>query len=290
MLMPTCGCTLIAHRGDLGNREEAVAANRKPVCCEAGVWWCCHLGGTPAGVKRKEFYMKKAFYTLVVVFCVLCAARNLVAQNNDEANWDIKALDTARSVSYLSSVEKDVILELNMVRSNPRKYAELYIKPMQAWFGGPFGDKGYLAPGASVYTMTSEGAKGVESCVADLSNRPGGLPLFYPKEGMSHAAKDHVEDTGPSGITGHTGKDGSSLSQRVNRYGKWDGSVGENISYGGSTGRDIVIQLLIDDGVPSRGHRTNIMNKSFEFIGVAIGPHKQFRFMCVKDFANKYTP
>jgi hypothetical protein len=48
----------------------------------------------------------------------------------DAANWDISALDTAAAMDYLSSAEKDVILEMNKARSDPKKYAELYIKPM----------------------------------------------------------------------------------------------------------------------------------------------------------------
>ena len=48
----------------------------------------------------------------------------------DAANWDIAALDTAADVDYLSPAEKDVILEMNKVRVDPKKYAELYIQPI----------------------------------------------------------------------------------------------------------------------------------------------------------------
>ncbi len=35
-----------------------------------------------------------------------------------------------------------------------------------------------------------------------------------------------------------------------------------------------VVSLLVDDGVPSRGHRDNILNESYNRVGVAIGEHR----------------
>ena len=209
--------------------------------------------------------------------------------NPDSANWDIAALDTAAEVDYLSPAEKDVILEMNKARADPKKYAELYIKPMLQYnWGGPFGANSYLAPGATVYTSTTEGKNGIQSCINDLSRRQS-MPPFIPSRGLFLAAKDHANDTGPKGITGHTGSDKSSMGQRINRYGKWDRGAGENISYGHNTGKDIVVQLLLDDGVSSRGHRNNILNRNFKYSGAAIGSHSKFTYLCVIDYANEYT-
>ncbi|MDR2495391.1 MAG: CAP domain-containing protein, partial [Spirochaetaceae bacterium] len=94
---------------------------------------------------------------------------------------------------------------------------------------------------------------------------------------------------GPRGTTGHAGSNGSSPRDRLNRYGAWGVNVGENISYGGATGQDIVVQLLIDDGVPSRGHRKNNMESAFAFAGVGVGAHKVYGTMAVLDFAAAYT-
>jgi uncharacterized protein YkwD len=182
--------------------------------------------------------------------------------NPDAANWNIADLDTARTVDYLSDLEKDIVLEMNMARSDPRKYAEMYINPGQGAFA--------------------------KDCYEELRNSES-RPVLLPKKGLSQAAKDHVVDTGPQGITGHTGTDGSSMSERLNRYGTWKGGCSENCSYGHNTARGIVLQLLIDDGVESRGHRKNIMNKSSKYVGVAAGSHAKYRSMCVQDFAYDYT-
>jgi hypothetical protein len=231
--------------------------------------------------------------TLFVGLCILLFTSQSLDTGNmrddpDAENWDIAVLDTAAEVDYLSPAEKDVILEMNKARSDPKKYAELYIRPRFQWFGGPFGDRGYLVPGNTVYTMSQEGRAGVQSCINNLSGRQGMRPL-QPSPGLSRAAGDHVKDTGPKGLTGHTGSDRSTMDRRISRYGKWDKGAGENISYGYNTGRDIVIQLLIDDGVSNRGHRDNILNKNFQYTGAAIGDHSKYTSMCVIDYANEYT-
>jgi uncharacterized protein YkwD len=75
------------------------------------------------------------------------------------------------------------------------------------------------------------------------------------------------------------------MEGRVSRQVEWTGSIGENISYGTNDGRDVVIQLIVDDGVPGRGHRVNIFSPDFRLAGVACGPHPTIRTVCVINFA-----
>jgi len=203
----------------------------------------------------------------------------------DTANWNIAALDTAANVSYLTNIEKDVILETNMVRTNPRKYAELYLQPRLKYFNG----RNYSVPG-QITIATKEGASAVSSCITAL-NRASAVGVLTPESGLSRAAKDHVTDQSRTGQTGHNGSNRSTPESRIKQHGTFGRSYtfGENIAYGDTTGRDIVCSLLIDDGVPGRGHRTNIMNGAFTQTGVAFGTHKQYRTSCTITYANGYT-
>ncbi|GHU62947.1 lipoprotein [Spirochaetia bacterium] len=201
----------------------------------------------------------------------------------DSSNWDIEKLDTAKDADYLSGIEKDVVLEMNMVRSDPKKYAVLYIQPKLQYFNG----NNYSVPG-QITLVTQEGKKAVDGCIAALSKMKS-VALLTPELGLSLGAKDHTNDQGKTGQTGHDGSDRSTPFTRINRYGSGYKTAGENLAYGGTSGRDMVTQLLIDDGVPSRGHRTNIMNKDFSQTGVSFGTHAQYRTMCAITYASGYT-
>lgn len=56
----------------------------------------------------------------------------------------------------------------------------------------------------------------------------------------------------------------------------WEQTIGENISYGSDSAMDVVLALLVDDGVPNRGHRVNIFNDSFDTVGVFTDDHNAY--------------
>ena len=136
--------------------------------------------------------------------------------------------------------------------------------------------------------LTREGVEAVDEAIAFLMTiEPA--PALSPSQGMSDAAADHVRDQGPEGKTGHGGSDGSRPAQRVARHGSWDIIVAENLSYGPDVARHVVMGLIIDDGVPDRGHRTTIFNGALNVIGVSCGPHLTFGTMCTMDYAGEFT-
>jgi uncharacterized protein YkwD len=66
------------------------------------------------------------------------------------------------------------------------------------------------------------------------------------------------------------------MRARIERQGKWEKLIGENIAYGNWSAHDAILGLMIDDGVPGRGHRINIMTGEFRVLGVATPFTPQF--------------
>lgn len=181
---------------------------------------------------------------------------------DEKTAWTKSFVDTARSATYLSDLEKDVILEINKARTNPRAYAALYLLP---------------------YVTNGTASNAMKECIMKMKIMKPIVPL-QPGKGLTLAAKEWVALQGPSEYIGHD----MNFPVRLRKYGYYSGWPGENISYGRNDPKEIVITLLEDDGVWNRGHRNNILNPGFAYIGVGFGPHKKYGYMCVQDFTERY--
>jgi uncharacterized protein YkwD len=177
---------------------------------------------------------------------------------------------------------REIHAETNAVRRNPSGYAE-HLERMLPRF-----DRKVLERPGRSHLRTEEGAAAVREAIASLKARRPVAPLRWSK-GLAAAAADHVRDQGPIGGLEHRGTDGSDPARRASRYGRWVQGLAENIAYGENSARAVVIQLLVDDGVPDRGHRDNILDPDWGAAGVACGPHRRYRQICVMDYAAKYV-
>jgi uncharacterized protein YkwD len=182
---------------------------------------------------------------------------------------------------YLSDLERGVVEELNLARMQPETYANFLTEYSKLYVGRELREQGETT------ILTNEGKSAVNEAIRFLRNQRS-MSFLRASKGMSRAAEDMVRMQGKTSRIGHIGTDGSSFSDRISRYGTWSGSCSENIDYGFNAPRRIVMALIIDDGVRSRGHRTSIFNPGFKRVGVACGYHKIYQYMCVIELAQSY--
>lgn len=185
------------------------------------------------------------------------------------------ALFAAPTPLHAGPFETAVLAELNHARAHPQAYAhELRREEVaQARYGyDPREARG----------MSQEDPDAVEDAIDFLMRQPP-LPPLAADARLAAAAREHAVRQGPTGEVGH-GPPGS-LGQRLQREGFFAGIEAESISYGQRSPRDVVRQLVIDSGVPSRAHRRDLFGHAFQAAGVGCGGHAEWGSMCVIDLA-----
>jgi len=208
----------------------------------------------------------------------------ITAKSNSQV---IDSLNTAKNCLYMTTVERDMIYEINRIRSDPKSYIQ-YLQPMLSsakdkleTFGK--GEKNYsvtfmssVKNGIEIKTVDTtwhytnvEEVKAITTLINDLKKlKP--LSVLKPDSGIYNAAKKHANDQNEHEWTlMHTGSDGSAPWDRILSFSPTMSFGNENIAGNSKkivTARDIVIQLLIDDGIPGYGHRYNLLNPSWTHV------------------------
>jgi uncharacterized protein YkwD len=100
---------------------------------------------------------------------------------------------------------------------------------MLTYFNGSM----YEVPG-KMRMRTNEGPSAVREAIRFLGSMRPTTPLKW-SDALYKAAKDLCKDQLRTGAMGHTGSDGSSMSDRINRYGSTN-RYAENCAYGGQAG------------------------------------------------------
>lgn len=164
--------------------------------------------------------------------------------------------------AFAIRLEREVVEEINFARTRPQEYVKARFQP---------------------YVDAGKASDAMKECINEMKSMAALKPLQVAA-GLTLTAREWVALQGPSGYIGHD----NPPWKRFGKYGYYSGWPGENISYGRNDPKEIVITLLEDDGVSSRGHRNNILNAGFAYIGVGFGPHKKYGYMCVQDFTGGY--
>jgi hypothetical protein len=176
-----------------------------------------------------------------------------------------KAANTALSAKFNSDNERNVIYWLNIARLQPDLFAEMYLDPYIRFYK----DDDWICCGEGGWGMGSNVIY-LNTCYLDMAKMKP-LNVLIPDEENYLSAECHATESGKTGYVGH---DRTNCKKHFS---------GECCHYGSTNGIDVILNLLIDTGVPSLGHR-HICLGSYDKIGVSQKPHLTYRSNTVLDF------
>ncbi|MFE9393604.1 CAP domain-containing protein [Streptomyces sp. NPDC006784] len=131
----------------------------------------------------------------------------------------------------------------------------------------------------STTTPADSGSSGLQDQIVALVNKErakAGCKRVTVDDKLTKAAQAHSEDMAAHKNMSHTGSDGSSPDERIERAGYSWSTYGENVAYGYSSPESVM-----EGWMNSSGHRANILNCDFEEIGVG---HAQPGHYWTQDF------
>jgi len=167
--------------------------------------------------------------------------------------------NTASSAGYMNSKEKEIVYILNLLRTDPRLFANTVVKKYPEYSGN------------SNLRRTTE----FKSLMKTLESiKP--LPLIAPDASCYASAQCHAYSSGQRGYVGHDRKDKNCKSKKYFN--------GECCDYGHEDPLDILMSLLVDEKVPALGHRMICLGP-YRVMGVSIQPHRSYGHNAVLDFS-----
>lgn len=180
------------------------------------------------------------------------------------SKWDDKLIEKAKTFQdddKIGGLERELILYTNLCRLNPKLFADTYVKKY----------------------VDENGLKSnyVNSLIRDLKKTPKLDVLRYDRD-LYYCARAHAESNGKKGLEGH-----QNFSARFKKYASQYRTKGENCDYGSNDPLEVLMNLLIDEDVPDLGHRHNILEKDYKFIGVSYAPHKKYDHNVVMCFGGQ---
>lgn len=188
----------------------------------------------------------------------------------EERNRQMQAIEYRKKMMQDKNWEKfakDVFKLQNKVRSNPKSFIGHLEKCL-----GRFKGLVLYSEDKKSFIETKEGPSAYVEAIEYLRNRRG-MKEFMWSDQLEAAGKEFVEDIGPKGLVSSLGSDGSLPTDRISKYGTIDESWGESNIYGGLDSKEVIERLLVCDGQPTRGFRTNMFNDQLLYCGIATGLH-----------------
>ena len=181
------------------------------------------------------------------------------------------------------AIQKDLFIELNNLRKDPKSYIPLIEEEMKSLKKNDV----LKRKDSNLQIQTMEGKEAYLDAIKFLEYQQP-VPPLKEESRLSSAAMDLVNDIGKRGIVSHQDQYGQYVSERIEKYCEWDYSAGEVIEVSSRNPQDILISLIVDDGLKNRPDRISLFNQNYNFVGIGCGEHSEYEIVTVIVFEGDY--
>jgi len=185
----------------------------------------------------------------------------------------------ASAPGYPSAAE--IVSELNRLRTDPTGYAQSLRTYRRSFESST--SLLYTLPGEARPRRSLDGTIAVDEAIAALDRLSPVAPLRADAI-LQRAARTLADEQAVTGAVGHRTAGAATPGERLQAAGG-DIYASEAVSYGATDAAGVVRQLVVDDGVPGRGHRRTLFSPELRFAGVWCGPHARLGAMCAIDLS-----
>ena len=174
------------------------------------------------------------------------------------------------------AIQRELFIELNNLRKNPKSYIPLIELEMKSLKKSNILKK----RDSNLQIQTVEGKDAYIEAINFLQNQEG-VPPVKEESRLNSAALDLVKDIGTRGVVSHQDQYGQYVSERIEKYCEWDYSASEVIEVSSKNPKDILISLIVDDGLKNRPDRMTLFNPAYNFVGISCGMHSEYEIVTV---------
>lgn len=184
----------------------------------------------------------------------------------------------------MSNFNKELLDEINFLRTNPRRYSKKLAKYIDY-----FKDKVLYIPGTNAGVPTEEGAEAYKKAIDSLLKERRREPLI-PSKGLCKISEMLVSEAQKD--ADNVGN--IDIEKYIKKMGTYKGCLSRIFEFGGETPEQVVINIVVSDGDPSRGQRQSLLNAEVKKIGIANGKHEDYghitTLITITEFKNNEEP
>jgi len=166
-----------------------------------------------------------------------------------------RSIDTAQDAKFMSQRAREMVKEINLLRTNPRAYVQEVQAYRERIKNTEYSDLNYA----------KEQLRATDDLIRELQIMSP-MASLQPRLTLHKTAQKHGVEILANDAPTHVGLDGSYPWDRITRDDLTLEDGNENLVGGPSDIKELLMLLLVDAGVPGYGHRRALLNPTWKYV------------------------